>query len=1167
MKVLRFSAIYIGLVLGCVSCGLWRGEVRAVTYFGDGSTGVNAGSCAGGADDCYNGRTWVHYKYNEGASGATTVGTAYSFNYNGRNAYYTVTSPIVGSEISADCIGKGGFWHLEYRSTVIDNYDTKVAFGSAPIGALYQGAEYYGDVIGVAPGNYDASKVTPDAYGTTLDEVRALYDAWREETDPTVDVMFSSGSTRTWFCGDTGEPTPDEAEITLSGVSRVGLLNRGTSTVNKLTTITGALGVEPTKDNHSEIEARLNFGYANETFKASFKHYLKYTGSLPDWLENEIKPTFKVKKCTGAECDGGTASEIASGTLAHALTSSYKTANTSNQQMALAGTKGKYVKICEWVEYPSSLTYSSEESGGRKGKIVATGATVSSEKACAIIRNPDWQGETSAAGTREINVVGETPKWADFATDSGGAGAVWSPTQNEYVMRSVEATARFKHAMTRTDSGFNEENPGMVSDINGEQTRVIASTPALSSWNVTTKYKGIARVETDESHDIRPQGGNATTGLFTTGAIAAPGWTSGASASTTWKTARYDDTAAAGGTTENGWTTMTFGRDSGSWLGVLAGDEKEFAQKVYNSSKTWTLGYTDNFLEEAYCSNVYATGSCTAIATGGERYYINTTRNATSLSENTSSNAMSAERVEKIRRDYNFDIISLLPAGEADETMAAGEKFSVSFEGKIRKDAGWDAIDVSYYGFEPLNRRYITGTGEDEKLTVITYVVKNRGAGTDEADAYLGKIREAAVGYTTGTTDYRADYCQFFREKLGDYVDNCTMSGDDNRFAYTGVTGASGHNWVQTAVEADAGYSGTFNMADLEVPNLTPGAKFCVALGASKKSSTNSNAVISASFCTNVVKKPSVHVWGGSVSAGGDIKTSITSVAPDGGGKRPYGSWTDLGIIAAGTVNKMASGRTSATGTTMSEFGTIPCNNGSGAENWYSPLTIANVDCSNTAPYVGGAGFTSETDIYSKMKAKYIDGKIAGTDYTTNVANAAELARGNGVGGVSGGGGAKVVYCDETCEIGEDIIADGSYTSLADIPQVIIIAKNIYIYEGVKRVDAWLVASETVNTCTYRDGGRLKPYVQGDATAAHQLNASVCTERLIINGPVVGGTLDLTRTHGADNASVIAGTSSSQVAEEAERTTLSGTSLLFAENEAQIGEPSTTFLKKMPTRY
>ena len=80
MKVLRFSAIYIGLVLGCVSCGLWRGEVRAVTYFGDGSTGVNAGSCAGGADDCYNGRTWVHYKYKEGASGATTVGTAYSFN-------------------------------------------------------------------------------------------------------------------------------------------------------------------------------------------------------------------------------------------------------------------------------------------------------------------------------------------------------------------------------------------------------------------------------------------------------------------------------------------------------------------------------------------------------------------------------------------------------------------------------------------------------------------------------------------------------------------------------------------------------------------------------------------------------------------------------------------------------------------------------------------------------------------------------------------------------------------------------------------------------------------------------------------------------------------------------------------------------------------------------
>ena len=112
----------------------------------------------------------------------------------------------------------------------------------------------------------------------------------------------------------------------------------------------------------------------------------------------------------------------------------------------------------------------------------------------------------------------------------------------------------------------------------------------------------------------------------------------------------------------------------------------------------------------------------------------------------------------------------------------------------------------------------------------------------------------------------------------------------------------------------------------------------------------------------------------------------------------------------------------------------------------------------------------------------------------------------------------------------------------------------------MKQVDAWLVAKGNVNTC----GG----YEIGGEDDDGGLNADRCKDRVIINGPVyAGGQIDLLRTYGADKNEMTEDSTTSVIAEEAERINLPGSSIIFAGKEATSSEPNTTYLKKMPVRY
>ncbi|MFZ2125160.1 MAG: hypothetical protein WA087_01740, partial [Candidatus Saccharimonadales bacterium] len=74
--------------------------------------------------------------------------------------------------------------------------------------------------------------------------------------------------------------------------------------------------------------------------------------------------------------------------------------------------------------------------------------------------------------------------------------------------------------------------------------------------------------------------------------------------------------------------------------------------------------------------------------------------------------------------------------------------------------------------------------------------------------------------------------------------------------------------------------------------------------------------------------------------------------------------------------------------------------------------------------------------------------------------------------------------------------------TIDQIPQVIIIANNINIVDSVTNVDAWLVAGGYINTCS-------------SVNIAAPLSASICDDRLTVNGAVLAQKIYLRRTAGS----------------------------------------------------
>ena len=78
------------------------------------------------------------------------------------------------------------------------------------------------------------------------------------------------------------------------------------------------------------------------------------------------------------------------------------------------------------------------------------------------------------------------------------------------------------------------------------------------------------------------------------------------------------------------------------------------------------------------------------------------------------------------------------------------------------------------------------------------------------------------------------------------------------------------------------------------------------------------------------------------------------------------------------------------------------------------------------------------------------------------------------------------------------------------MPQLVIIVDgNIDILSSVTKIDAWLIATGSINTCVNGNGD------------SEDLHGTVCGEKLNINGPIQANQLFLRRTAGSDTVDTL----------------------------------------------
>ena len=304
-------------------------------------------------------------------------------------------------------------------------------------------------------------------------------------------------------------------------------------------------------------------------------------------------------------------------------------------------------------------------------------------------------------------------------------------------------------------------------------------------------------------------------------------------------------------------------------------------------------------------------------------------------------------------------------------------------------------------------------------------------------------------------------------------------------------------------------YSGpiTFRKGATYVTNNLPfsdtdydaGTQICFRLSVTPRSNTNPPATSSAEDCVVIGKKPKVQVWGGDLWVRGNIRTSASIKS-----SAMYGSWGEYALFAGGSITGMASGSAIAAG--LTSYSNV-CN--------YSKLTFANTllpnSCSNNTTDKGYYDTASRIipDVASSFPISAAVGNINGTISLGGLASGAYRSTGSrditiNESAIPPNKWIVLNVPDKNVTIAGDITyTPATLHNLEEIPQVVIIAKNITINATVTNVDAWLIAP----------GGSIKTCEVAAKTVGE------CNDKLTINGPVMTDKLYLYRTAGSGSGS------------------------------------------------
>lgn len=461
------------------------------------------------------------------------------------------------------------------------------------------------------------------------------------------------------------------------------------------------------------------------------------------------------------------------------------------------------------------------------------------------------------------------------------------------------------------------------------------------------------------------------------------------------------------------------------------------------------------------------------------------------------------------RVPYNFKTNAEVTT-ESDHLLYAGEETTIDYQVKLEKKSNSVTTNSS-------SEEYVT-KADNVRRELIIYNQLNTSVPTKEGGVW--------------SAGRSADPCGYFGRSSGN---ECSRSNDQ-----TGTLYPQDEEWQ---AQSQSFY----------VQDLPAGSKVCVAVAVypansgseynwDDKVNYSNSWRISDSKCYTVAKRPSIQIWGGNIYSKGSIVTNTARTkhnlagyheydakvhnSRNGGGNFVFGSWTELGLIANGIVTGLTSGASLGYGSVNGDGTLVPnpsnaglrpfqTNNasntpiasvGGGRDTSYcknSPLSIANDNCSS---FVGKIGNNASTNKAESDKQAVIDILAYGTNESDNNETYEYHSSSHTLGkiDIDVNGTTKSVRSAKDIIISDNIQYGGQYEKLYDVPKMIIYANNIYIRCNVTRIDALLIAENTVNTCVGED----------DKTPEH-INDPLRSNPLIINGAVVARKLEATRTYGA----------------------------------------------------
>lgn len=278
--------------------------------------------------------------------------------------------------------------------------------------------------------------------------------------------------------------------------------------------------------------------------------------------------------------------------------------------------------------------------------------------------------------------------------------------------------------------------------------------------------------------------------------------------------------------------------------------------------------------------------------------------------------------------------------------------------------------------------------------------------------------------------------------------------------------------------------------------------------------------------CSISTKKPRVQFLGSDLRVGGNVNSTYYTVQSN-----KYGSWVEYGAFVAGVNSFLTSGNGLRGGSNQ-------------ADSALSRLTFANT------PTTGGySPLPTPSSAYTYFR---------GLPATTNPFNQGNPTTGVydftganlGAMSLNSNGQSVIIRKTGTLSINNNItVANNNVSGARNLSQIVIVADNIDIGQGVDRIDAWLITSPAgrINTC--------------DIGAA-VLTSNICNNLLTVNGPIYTNRLMLRRTAGANPPGP------DQLSQPAERFNLRPDAQLWAYTYANRADfARTDFVQELPPRY